>query len=235
MKATWQPKQQWTQRYTNFNSSLPNKYKVDRAILLSDKEYQRANLDKIKLALYKNNYPTDYINKIIRKRLYTLRHKQNIIEKKQQNQELVYKPFIYHPDITDTIGDILKKKTNIKINPKSVNILGNNIFTKLKIATPIEQQSNVIYKVSCIDCESTYIGQTKNYLKDRIASHIRSIQKGSHETALSQHSINKLHKFNFQNVKILDYEQKTTSRLFKEMICIKKIQIQLTIEMTLKA
>jgi len=44
LSTSWQPKQQWSQRYTNFYSSVPNKYKistinnlVDRAVLLKNK------------------------------------------------------------------------------------------------------------------------------------------------------------------------------------------------------
>ena len=78
-----------------------------------------------------------------------------------------------------------------------------------------------MYRIDCKACPAKYIGQTKNYLRDRINTHKRSIIKGSHETALSKHAINELHAFDFENTKIIDHESNNKKRIFKEMIYIK--------------
>ena len=49
-------------------------------------------------------------------------------------------------------------------------------------------ESNVIYKISCLDCPGQYVRQTKQYLNKRVHSHKYSIQCNDENTALSKHS-----------------------------------------------
>ena len=96
------------------------------------------------------------------------------------------------------------------------------MYTNLKTKIAKELNSGVIYKVNCNDCSATYVGQTQNYLRDRVNAHKRSIKNGSHETALSKHAVNTLHSFNFNEIKILEHEKNNKNRLIKEMIYIKQ-------------
>ncbi|KAL6253982.1 hypothetical protein P5V15_015836 [Pogonomyrmex californicus] len=69
----------------------------------------------------------------------------------------------------------------------------------------------VVYEISCKDCDATYIGQTKRLLKTRINEHFRDINKSNKS----------LHEFNWDNIKILDKEP-SWKRIVSEMIHIKK-------------
>ena len=195
---------------------------VDRSILLSNKKFHKENIVKAKNILKENNYPIRFINKYITKRLCILKNKHDKSEQIKQNESkttYISLPFIN--GISNQIGKLIENKTKLKIcyNNKS-NLRG--IYTQLKTKIPMELNSGVVYKINCEDCDGTYIGQTKNYLRDRINTHKRSIAKGSNETALSQHANSTGHKFNFQTVKILEHEKNHTKRTFKEMIHIKK-------------
>ena len=44
----------------------------------------------------------------------------------------------------------------------------NIFFNKLKDKDDIGLRSNVVYNISCKDCDKVYIGQTKRYLKTRM-------------------------------------------------------------------
>ena len=46
--------------------------------------------------------------------------------------------------------------------------VGNSIFTNLKDPVFQLKQSNLVYKIDYLNCDITYVGQTKQYLRDRI-------------------------------------------------------------------
>ena len=81
------------------------------------------------------------------------------------------------------------------------------LFSKLKDRDPLLNQNNLVYKIDCLNCDGTYIGQTKQYLKSRIYEYEYSIRtKNSECTMLANHSTNLSHNFDFSNPKILDKE-----------------------------
>jgi len=45
-------------------------------------------------------------------------------------------------------------------------------------------KKNVVYKLNCNNCETTYVGQTKRQLKTRIAEHKNNIKRST-----STHSV----------------------------------------------
>ena len=228
LMTAWYTKTTWTQRYLNFLSNAPLKNKiaviyglVDRAILLSDKKFHYEAINKVISTLKLNNYPTNFINKFVKKRKITLKNRKNnkTALSDNINNKFIIIPFI--EKISPKIKSLIKSKMNVKVCYSKSNTL-SSVYTKLKSKIPNELQSNVIYKIDCNNCDKTYIGQTRNYLRDRLNSHKRSIQKSSNETALSKHAINNGHTFNTENTKIMTHESNNKKRLFKEMIFIKK-------------
>ena len=70
--------------------------------------------------------------------------------------------------------------------------------------------------MDCLNCDGTYIGQTK---QSRIYEHEYSIRtKNSECTMLANHSSNLKHNFDFSNPKILDKEHNLEKKLILEMI-----------------
>jgi len=85
------------------------------------------------------------------------------------------------------------------------------------------KNSNVVYKISCNECDATYVGQTKRQLQTRIKEHKSDINKPtSSPSVISQHRLTHNHEFDWNNIKILDKEQTYHKRLISEMIHIKK-------------
>ena len=82
------------------------------------------------------------------------------------------------------------------------------------------QRNNVIYKIDCSDCDSTYIGQTKRKLSARIYEHERDVKRNTETSALALHSLKTLHKFDFKNVHVLNTENNKNRREFLEMLNI---------------
>ena len=73
-----------------------------------------------------------------------------------------------------------------------------------------------------MNCESSYVGQTKRKLKTRIKEHKTDIKKSTSEiSVVSRHRVNEMHEFDWDNIKILDTEQSLMKRRISEMIHIK--------------
>ena len=80
----------------------------------------------------------------------------------------------------------------------------------------------VVYKINCVNCESSYIGQTKRKLKTRIKEHKADIRKPTSEiSVVSRHQLNEMHELDWDNIRILDTEQSLMKRRIFEMIHIK--------------
>lgn len=79
------------------------------------------------------------------------------------------------------------------------------------------KKSNVIYQIPCGDCNKVYIGQTSQYLNERLNGH----KFQNNTTALKKHAHDYKHKFNFDNTIILDNENNKKARNILESIYIK--------------
>lgn len=227
IKTKWYTKPTWSGRYLNFNSYSPMKYKksvinslVDRAVTLTDTHFRPQCLEKVRQTLIENEYPKSFFEPIIKNRINKIYNAKQHITNKTINNNFISLPFI--PEITNKIKNVLKPfKINIAEKP------GNNtktIFTKLRPKITNLEKTNIVYKIDCADCTQTYIGQTKQYLKNRVNEHKRSIRKvgQNNNTALAKHALDLTHNFKFEEVQILDYEPNYRKRNIKEMIFIKK-------------
>jgi len=77
-------------------------------------------------------------------------------------------------------------------------------------------------KISCHDCDASYIGQTKRQLRTRIKEHLSDIRKKTGSpSVITEHRLNHNHDFEWDNIKIIDNERSYHKRLISE-IHIKK-------------
>jgi len=95
-----------------------------------------------------------------------------------------------------------------------------NKFVKIhKDREPRLSNNNVIYKISCNDCDATYVDQTKRQLKTRFKEHKNNIrQNHSKHSVVSEHIINFNHAFDWENVQIMDHKHNYHKRMILEMI-----------------
>ena len=226
IETKWYTKPVWSGRYLNFNSYTPEKYKksvvntlTDRAVKLTHTKHRPTTLQKVRTVLQNNNYPKTFYEPIIKNRINKIYNTNEIKQNGPTNNKFISLPYI--PEITNKIRKVLKPY-NINVAEKSCNST-KHLFTSLKPEVPKTGQANLIYQIDCIDCPKTYIGQTKQYLKNRIQQHKYSIRNTQEQhTALSTHALDNLHNFNFNEVKILEFENNSKKRNIKEMIHIKK-------------
>ena len=85
-----------------------------------------------------------------------------------------------------------------------------------------DDHCGIVYKINCLNCESSYVGQTKRKLKTRIKEHKADIRKSTSEiSVVSRHQLNEIHELDWDNIRILDTEQSLMKRRISEMIYIK--------------
>ena len=219
----WYTKTVASGRYLNFNSEHHKVHKknvitavIDRAIKLTSPKHRTETIKKAKCLLFENNYPQYLVNKIAKKRIHAFYN--SISHKNKQNftnQPTKYFSIPYVNGLSEKIEKIFKHH-DINITHKSQNHI-KQFFTKLKSETPKMKKTHVIYKIPCNNCNRTYIGQTSQYLQERIKGHKYT---KSASTALNKHKIETDHNFNYHETSILGIEHHTYKRNILEMIHI---------------
>jgi len=99
----------------------------------------------------------------------------------------------------------------------------DNIIRVQKDRTEHTMKNNIVYKINCSNCTASYVGQTKRQMKTRIREHCNNIKLDeSKHSVISEHILNFKHKFDWDNVKVLDREPNWYKRLISEMLHIKE-------------
>jgi hypothetical protein len=226
LNTSWFQKPTHSWRYINYYSNTPKSQKynvlnsiIDKALNLSDPQYRKQNLQKVKLAFKNNNFPTYIINKAIKERTHLLYNNT----KKSHDQQTRNTPYVTIPYINDHSKHLkhLITKYNLNITYTKNNNTNDKHFSKLKSKTQYLKHTNVIYNIPCNNCTLTYVGTTNQPLKNRLTQHKSDIKCKPNSTALAQHTKNDKHTFNFDKTKILHYETNLKKRLITEMIYIK--------------
>lgn len=114
------------------------------------------------------------------------------------------------------------------------------LFSKLKDKLDPQQQSNVIYSIPCVVCDSVYVGLTTQRLKSRISNYLADrrkltqlqtgatssdsslvdfdLERMSNKTALIKHCVEHTHEFNYNETKILINEENHDKLKILEML-----------------
>ncbi|XP_071581446.1 uncharacterized protein [Temnothorax nylanderi] len=102
--------------------------------------------------------------------------------------------------------------------PKKLDL----IIKKGKDKLNKDRETDLVYRINCGNCDASYIGQTKRYLKTRINEHRNDIKKdeGS-RSVVSKHRAFHQHDFKWLEVDILHKENNVRKREIAEMFFIK--------------
>jgi len=86
-----------------------------------------------------------------------------------------------------------------------------------------KSQNEVVYKIDCMNCNSSYVGQTKRQFKTRIKEHRSDINKKNGAlSVISDHKLEYNHDMNWDDAVVLDIEPAYTKRIVSEMVHIKR-------------
>lgn len=217
----WYKKPTASGRYLNFLSSQPMSHKkaainnlTNRALKFTHPLKRPEVIQEITNTLRNNNYPEDMIRKTVKQNIHKIYNTSTKKKEVQPPNEYISIPYIQ--GLSENISHLMKHK--YITSHKSYNNL-KFLYSKLRSPTEKMKQSNVVYNIPCNDCNVCYVGQTTQYLKKRIEGHKYHKKE---VTALSHHTKEKQHKFNFDKVKILAREENQNKRHILEMIHIKQ-------------
>jgi len=124
--------------------------------------------------LMDNDYPFELIFNTINRRLKKLfvTKRADMIPASISNHEKKVIVFPYIKSITEMMTSTINKSQHI------IGYLNKlNKFVKThKDREPRSSNNNVIYKISCKNCEVTYVSQTKRQLKTKLKEHKNNIK-----------------------------------------------------------
>lgn len=242
VRTDWYTKPSASGRYINYRSYHSTKMKINtvlnmkrRVWELSHPLYRLNNLTRLSNIMQMNSFPKKLINKLLYStpiRAATPQVPEGDISATtlpgndpvspgdvQTADTVIYKSLPYEVGLSKKLIPILTSIPGIKValyNTKTIR----DLYTPLKDRTPILQQSNVVYKIPCLDCQLVYIGQTSRSISGRIISHKSDIRRGVNNCLLAKHANEVHHSIDYSSVSVLDTAVNYKKRSFLEMVRI---------------
>lgn len=260
IKTEWYIKPIASGRFLNYHSHHSSHQKMNVAYNFAHRvNTLSTNLDMeeikniIRLHLSTNNYPKTLISRILNRTAQKrITHTTHTGESTQQDTAMdehgsseITKSFRSITNIVGLTQQIIKtlnkEYPNIQIATKTTKSVGS-LLPSVKDKTPLLEQSNVIYSISCGDCDVCYIGMTTTKVKQRMSSHKSNIKQletlkeqgykngdpqiswVTDKSALLHHAAAMEHSFRIDSVKVIDRSLKKENLPILESCHIKNTQ-----------
>jgi len=203
----WFHKKSFSGRYLSFFSHHPICHKigtifslVDHAVLLSHPMFHMKNIKLCIQLLIDNDYPLNLIFNTISRRLKSLSardcsndilvtpHNDNTATDPVNDKQIIVFPYLKR--ISEMISSVVPR-SDYTIGYRCLNKLNKLIKTHKDRNQP-SANNNVIYKISCRDCDASYVGQTKRQLKTRLREHRNNIKLDQAKRSVITEHINSI-------------------------------------------
>lgn len=198
---------------------------IDRVNRLSDDIFKENNNSLVRDILLRNDYPLRLINRLMNR--YHLRNNSTVINNTDNvtvTNAMKCFSLPYVPNVSRSLArSITKSCDNVRIAFRNTNNV-SSLYSKLKDQQPLDEATNVVYHIDCIDCnkKKCYIGTTGQKVRKRKKQHQDDVKKKQEKrSALAYHAVTKNHKFDFDNLRILEREGNYHKRMFLEELHIK--------------
>uniref|UniRef100_A0A8D9BPX0 Reverse transcriptase domain-containing protein n=1 Tax=Cacopsylla melanoneura TaxID=428564 RepID=A0A8D9BPX0_9HEMI len=206
-------------RLLNFYSNQPYSYKLNcaknlikRTLSLSHIKFHPQLVFEIKKTLEENRYPTKLIEKLLSDYFQNSNNQNVPAANNPDHVQSVYYSFPYLGETSFKIQKVFQEVVPIKFGHRSTSSNRSGFFSNMKDKTKKEIKSGIVYKIDCENCSSSYIGESGQYLKKRMYQHNYDIKRDNNVSALTNHAFENSHKFDFDNVKIVDTENNARKR-----------------------
>jgi hypothetical protein len=225
IRMNWYHKPTWSGRYLQYQSNLPHSYKVNTITLLakkilhlSDEEFHHENFTLLTNTLIDNGYP----RKLIKQKIYQAKNPKKL-DKVLVNDDKKFVSIPYVRGLHEKLTPLFRK-FDLNLVGRADRPLDKILFSKLKDKTPKEQQSNIVYNITC-ECKKEYVGQTMQYFQTRFKQHKsdgKNNCKTENKSALSQHLSSSGHLIDFDSASVCRREPNRIKRNIFEMMQIRK-------------
>jgi len=173
--------------------------------------------------LFDNCFPLPFIFATIKTRIKTLINRTvNEANDNHHRSQLNQKVYFTIPYIKSESFILITKKFSYDIAYSIPNTM-NKIIKRGKDKIEHMSINDCVYKINCLNCEKSYVGQTKRQLGTRVKEHKSDItKKNGLLSVISEHRLEKNHNMNWTETTILDIESSYVKRMISEMIYIKR-------------
>jgi len=97
-------------------------------------------------------------------------------------------------------------------------------FLPYKDQFSCSQRSKLVYKASCWDCDSFYVGKSKQQLHDRKTEHFKALTQVGHASSVADHVISTGHNIKWNHSEILAKGKSDLHYKIKETILISDLK-----------
>ena len=234
LKTSVYHKTTYTGLMTNFKSFVPHSYKtrlihtlLDRTFKInSDRQGFLSDVKKLSDFLLRNLFPKRLIDKMIKRfeeKKQKIDNPQNTLSENEKDVRYIKLPYIGEfskvakMKIQKMVRKFCKEKIQISLVFDTCKI---GRYFSAKDAVPKCFKSGVIYKFSCQECNSCYVGRTHKYFNTRRKEHLETDKLSSVNKHLQMNENCKM-KNNENSFSILDYAKTDYELSLKEAMHIK--------------
>ena len=166
-----------------------------------------------------NDFPPNLIEKTMKKALKKTKRKR------KQNEDQLSKIHLYLP-YEKGISEKIQRLSS-KYNVQVIHTKGKSLQSELRVnKSNFDNKKNIqgaVYKISCMDCEKSYIGETGRTIETRLKEHKQDITSNRENVSgLSKHLRESKHTVDWDSINILHRENDFRKRKFKEAVAIRK-------------
>ena len=180
---------------------------------------------------FNNGYPRDLFLKTLKQflnRIFSPKTPHSTVSKKLIYFSMPYYGYISHKIKKEVLNLVNQRYPQINLKMVFVNRFTIGSFFKHKERLPSDVCSGVVYKFTCDECNSLYIGSTNRQLRVRASEHMSlSCRTGMPLTspnysAVLDHSMKKGHRINISNFKIINSCNKYDIRILEALHIFKE-------------
>ena len=226
----------FTGLYTKWDSFTPRKYKINLIRILtyrclricSSSSLLQSTLFDLKNTLLQNGYPRGVlcynINDVLNRQKNRSAEPATTVLKKDIILALPFLGFRSEALTRRVKSCISEFYGCVNLRVIFQNTCRVKSFFPYKDRFSRSQRSKIVYKASCWDCDSFYIGKTKRRLHDRKSEHFKALTQVGHASAVADHTISTGHNIKWDHFEILTTGKSDLQCKIKETLLISDLK-----------